>query len=139
MSSDDPEDSVELIFDGQCPVCTAYSEAAVRRDSKAAATAIDARSDHSLVREALARGLDLDEGMVAVSGGRFYHGAEALRFMAGRNRSRTIVGMLNRAVFSRTRLSRIFYPLLRAGRNGLLRIKGVPPIRDGRDPARPVV
>ena len=72
-------DYVELIVDGKCPVCSAYGRSAVRGDDAVTTRMIDARSSDPRVQEALGAGLDLDDGMVAYSGGKFYHGGRCLR------------------------------------------------------------
>lgn len=119
-------DELALIYDQQCPVCTAYS-AAVEVEAADAAGGIkriDARSDDPLVRKAREAGLDLDDGMVVVHQGRFYHGAEALNLMARLAPRRGIGNRINRLLFSNATVSRLGYPMLRAGRNTLLRLLG---------------
>ena len=76
-------EELAIIYDEQCPVCSAYS-AAVEVDTDAASSVrrVNARSDDPLVRQAREAGLDLDDGMVVVHKGKLYHGAEALNLMA---------------------------------------------------------
>lgn len=116
---------IALIFDGQCPVCTAYS-CAVEVDGvpDAAVRRVDARGDHALVQQAIAAGLDLDEGMVVVQNGKLHHGADALHLMARLAPRRGIKNRLNRFLFGSRTLGRLSYPVLRAGRNMLLRVLG---------------
>ena len=123
MDKPDSADDVTLIFDGQCPVCTAYSDAI---DPMAGTNIkrIDARSDDPLVRQAAAAGYDLDEGMVVLHDGRYYHGAEALSFMARKAPASGIGNRLHRMMFGSPAVSRAVYPLLRAGRNTLLKLLG---------------
>jgi predicted DCC family thiol-disulfide oxidoreductase YuxK len=129
------EDELALIYDAQCPVCTAYS-GAVSVDPNDASTIrrIDARSDHALVAEARAAGLDLDDGMVVVYKGQLYHGADALHLMATLAPRKGLKNRLNRLLFGNKTLSRCAYPLLRAGRNTLLRILGRSKIGQGDRP-----
>ena len=137
MPASPPENSADdspatgkpaFIYDGECPICSAYSAAVAGSEGSLNYRAIDARGSDPLVRDAIAAGLDLDEGMVVHHDGHFYHGAEALQFIAGRDRESGLWGMLNRRVFKWRSLSRLFYPLLRAGRNTLLRARGKPKI-----------
>lgn len=124
-NSDQPPAELALIYDGECPLCTAYG-GAVEVDAANARTVrrIDARSDDALVHEVVAAGLDLDEGMVVVHHGKFHHGADALLLMARLAPCHGTKNRLNRLFFgSRTR-ARVAYPLLRAGRNFMLRLLG---------------
>ncbi len=131
-------DELALIYDGQCPVCTAYSKS-VEADPRSAAGVqrIDARSDHALVEQARAAGLDLDEGMVVVHKGQLYHGAEALHLMATLAPRRGALNRLNRLIFGNRTVSRLAYPFLRAGRNTLLRLLGRSKIGETARAGRP--
>ena len=125
------EDELALIYDGECPVCTAYSGAVdVDRKDASGVRRINARSDDALVRRAQEAGLDLDEGMVVVHKGQLYHGADALHLMARLAPNRGVRNRLNKLMFGNRTLSRLSYPLLRAGRNTLLKLLGRTKIGD---------
>lgn len=125
------EEELALIYDGECPVCTAYSGAVeVAPKDAAGVRRINARSDDALVQRARDEGLDLNEGMVAVHNGQLYHGADALHLMARLAPQRGIKNRLNRLLFGNQTFARLSYPLLRAGRNGLLWILGRDKIKD---------
>jgi predicted DCC family thiol-disulfide oxidoreductase YuxK len=119
------DDELAIIYDEQCPVCSAYS-AAVEVEAKDASTVrrINARSDDALVQKARAAGLDLDDGMVVVHKGELYHGADALNLMARLAPATGFSNRANRLLFSNRTAARLSYPLLRAGRNTLLRLLG---------------
>lgn len=127
-------DELAIIYDEQCPVCSAYS-AAVDVDSEAASSVrrVNARGDDPLVRQAREAGLDLDDGMVVVHQGKLYHGADALNLMARLAPSKGVGNRLNKLLFSNARMSRLSYPLLRGGRNMLLRLLGRSKIADQRN------
>lgn len=119
------DDELALIYDAECPVCTAYSGAVdVDTAESSGVRRINARSDHPLVRQAREAGLDLDDGMVVVHKGKLYHGAEALNLMARLAPKTGLKNRLNRALFSNKHLARVSYPALRAGRNTLLKLLG---------------
>jgi len=124
-------DEIALIYDGQCPVCTAYS-CAVGIDPSAGSGVrrIDARGDDALIAKATAAGLDLDDGMVVIHRGELYHGADALHLMAKLAPNRGIRNRVNKLLFGSQRVARIAYPGLRAGRNTLLRLLGRRKIRN---------
>ena len=124
-------EEVALIYDGECPVCTAYSCSVDVDEAKASGIRrINARSDDDLVKQAKDAGVDLDDGMVVLHDGKMYHGADALNIMARFAPDRGLGNRLNKLLFRNPTISRLSYPVLRAGRNTLLRILGRKKIRD---------
>jgi len=124
-------EDLALIYDGECPVCTAYSCSVDVDERKASGIRrINARSDDALVKQAKEAGIDLDEGMIVLHEGKMYHGADALNVMARLAPNRGFGNRLNKLLFSNPAVSRISYPVLRAGRNMLLKILGRKKIRD---------
>lgn len=120
--ANEPSADVTLIYDGECPVCTAYScnvdagPASLRR--------VNARAMTPEVQRALEAGFDLDEGMVVVHDGQLYHGADAMHRMALLAPKAGIRNRLNRLLFGNLSIARAVYPGLRAGRNLLLKMLG---------------
>lgn len=125
-----PDDGVALLYDGECPVCTRYGCSVQIAADAGPIRRIDARGDDPLVRAATAAGYDLDAGMIVVHRGRIHHGAEALRLMAELAPRHGLKHRLNRWFFSSEIRSKIAYPVLRTGRNLLLRLRGRPKIRN---------
>ena len=126
--ANDPVDEVTLIYDGECPVCTAYSCNVDSGPSQL--NRIDARSDNAEVRKAVEAGVDLDEGMVVLHQGKLYHGADAMHRMALLAPRSGLRNRLNRLLFGNLAVARAVYPGLRAGRNALLRMLGRQKIGD---------
>ena len=128
----DNQDELALIYDQECPVCTAYScSVGVDESEAAGVNRINARdADNALVRQAKEAGLDLDDGMVVIHQGKLYHGADALNIMARVAPNRGIGNRLNKLLFGNRTIARISYPLLRAGRNTLLKLLGRKKIKD---------
>lgn len=124
MSQPTKDDEVTLIYDGECPVCSAYSAGVAVEPATGGVRRVDARSSDALVAQATAAGLDLDEGMVVVHRGQLHHGAEALHLMATLAPATGIKNRLNRWLFGSLAVSRVLYPFLRAGRNTLLWLLG---------------
>ena len=61
-------EELALIYDGECPVCTAYSCTVDVDEGKASGIRrINARSDDALVKQAKDAGIDLDEGMTSTA------------------------------------------------------------------------
>jgi predicted DCC family thiol-disulfide oxidoreductase YuxK len=113
-----------VVYDGQCPFCSRYVSLLRLRDTLGQVQVVDARQGGPIVDDVLAAGLNLDEGMVLKIDGRFYHGDECIHRLALLGSSSTLFNQLNRAVFHSPRLSRLLYPFLRSGRNGVLRLLG---------------
>jgi predicted DCC family thiol-disulfide oxidoreductase YuxK len=125
-----PVDDVTLIYDGQCPVCTAYS---CNVDSGSARLhRVDARSANAEVQKAVEAGIDLDDGMVVLHQGKLYHGADAMHRMALLAPKSGLRNRLNRLMFGNRAVARAIYPAMRAGRNALLRILGRQKIGSGK-------
>ena len=130
MTDDRPGD-LALIYDAQCPVCQAYgARSEIDAGAAAGMRRIDARSADDIVRAITAARLDLDEGMVVRYRGEFYHGADALHLLATLAPKTGAWNRINRFFFGSRTMSRLSYPVLRAGRNLLLRILGRKKIRN---------
>jgi hypothetical protein len=75
----------------------------------------------------------VDQGMVVEQDGHLYHGSEAIQRLAFMT---TPVGAFNRisaSVLSRPVLARLLYPVMRAVRNGVLRLMGRSRLRHSDD------
>jgi predicted DCC family thiol-disulfide oxidoreductase YuxK len=110
-----------LVYDPQCPVCDAYCRAVARQGSQPGLALVDARAPSPLMDEITRRGLDIDEGMVVRVGGELHYGAEAIHALAMLGGTMSALERANRWLFGSARRARLLYPLLRAGRNLLLK------------------
>jgi predicted DCC family thiol-disulfide oxidoreductase YuxK len=121
-----PEDARDavLVYDGECPFCSAYVRYVRLRESVGGVKLVDARQGGPIVDEVRGRGYDLDEGMVLRLGDRFYHGAECIHVLALLSSPSGAFNRLNGLIFRSAPLSRILYPVLRFGRNSVLRLLG---------------
>jgi predicted DCC family thiol-disulfide oxidoreductase YuxK len=127
---DDTNGDLWLAYDGECPICQFGVRHARIRETVGEIRLIDARteSDHPVMQEIKARGINVDEGMIAKWGGNFYHGADALQLLAMLGTDRDWLNRLNARLFRSRTLSRLCYPFMRAGRRMALMAKGVPPL-----------
>ena len=114
---------VQVVYDGECPFCTAYARLLRLRESYDVEL-VDARSGHPVVAEIESQGLDLDEGMVVKMHGRLHHGADAMTRLAVMGAKAGPLRAAGNWVFSDAGRARLFYPPLRAGRNLALRLLG---------------
>lgn len=113
-----------IIYDGECPFCTAFVRMTRLRASAGPVRLVDARSDAPEVAEARAAGLDLDRGMVVKLDGRLYHGDAAMTALALLTTRSGAFNRMVRALFRRPGLARLVYPPMVAGRNLTLRLLG---------------
>lgn len=125
MSGDEIDNQgLWIVYDGDCPFCSSYVRLYRLREVTGRVHLIDARTGHPILGEIHARGFDLDEGMAVKAAGRFYHGAEALQFLAILGAGDGLFNRLNRALFQHPRLSRVLYPWMVRGRLLTLRLLG---------------
>ena len=118
------EASLRIIYDGQCPFCTAFVKLLRLREAVGNVELIDARGDHPVVNEIRARGIDLDEGMVVALNDQFLHGDVAMTMLAAMT---TRSGWFNRILrfgFSQPTISKLLYPPLVVGRRLTLKLLG---------------
>ena len=119
---------VYVVYDGDCPFCRNYVRLSNLRASGTSVELVNAREKGPIALECAERGFDLDEGMVVILEGRFYHGGDAVNRIALISSPSGIFNRVNRWIFRHPGLSRLLYPGLRACRNLTLRILGVSPI-----------
>jgi predicted DCC family thiol-disulfide oxidoreductase YuxK len=114
-----------LLYDGECPVCSAYVAMSRLRQLHPGLQVLNARSEPELVAELRGKGYEINEGMVLCLGGAIHFGADATRMIALLGRAspsrwrRTALGLIGSAPWSRR-----LYPWLNRGRHALLRMLG---------------
>lgn len=121
---------VWFVYDGDCPLCTSAAQALKIKESHGPLHIIDARrSDQpELMSTIKQRNYDLDQGMVIYHSGVFYHGQEALYFMALHSQPSGLYNRINRLLFRSKLLRKTAYPFMRGCRNTLIRLLGRKPI-----------
>lgn len=121
---DETAQPTTIVYDGECPFCSSYVQLARLRESIGPVQLLNAREGGPVVDEIVASGFDLDEGMVLLYDGAYYHGAECLRMITVLSDPNTAFNRLCRVLFRSRRMTKILYPVLRAGRNATLRLLG---------------
>jgi predicted DCC family thiol-disulfide oxidoreductase YuxK len=118
-----------LLYDGDCPVCSAYVAVARLRQLYPDLRIMSARTEPALVAELRAKGYEINTGMVLSLDSTIYFGADATRMIAILGRTspswwrRATLGFLGTAPWARS-----LYPWLNRGRRLLLQILGRRPI-----------
>ena len=117
-----------LVYDGECPVCSAYVRYVRIKESVGRVILVNARDGGPWVDQVVQAGLNLDDGMVLIYGGRLYHGADCVHMLALLSSKSGFFNRVNAAAFKYPGFARFLYPILRAGRNLLLRLLGRTPL-----------
>lgn len=113
-----------VIYDGDCPFCGAYVQMLRLRESVGRVDLVDARTSPDLVRECEARGFPLNDGMLALLGGRTYFGADAVTLLSQLTTASGLMNSLTATVLKRPGLAQLCYPLMRSGRAAALKLMG---------------
>lgn len=117
-----------LIYDGDCPFCSRYARLSRLRKTVGSLRLINARERTPEVEKAISAGYDLDRGMLLSLDGELYYGADCLNRLALLSSNSTTFNRLTHVLFRHPRLSRIAYPILRAGRSAALRLLNREPL-----------
>jgi predicted DCC family thiol-disulfide oxidoreductase YuxK len=109
-----------IVYDGECPFCSAYVRYYRLQQAVGDLTLIDARSNPDLISAFRASGLNLNDGMAFILGGQLHHGAEAVHVMALMSSPSGLFNRVNAQIFRSSWIARGVYPTLRFGRNAIL-------------------
>ena len=126
----DASSSNWLLYDGDCPFCSAYVSYVRLRETAGPVPLLNARTHPDRVEEAKRQGFDLDVGMVLKLDGRYYHGADCINALALLTTPSGFFNRLNRVIFRSRAISRVLYPVMRGGRNLALRLLGRRQLRE---------
>lgn len=113
---------VVVVYDGECPVCSAYVRYVRIKESVGGLSLYNARDGGEWIERIKQAGLNLDEGMVLIYAGRMYHGVDCIHMLALLSTRSGAFNRINAALFSRPKVAAFAYPILRAGRNLLLKL-----------------
>jgi predicted DCC family thiol-disulfide oxidoreductase YuxK len=117
-----------IIYDGDCPFCSAYVRVARLKKLSGDVRIINAREIRGTSFGASIQGYDLDEGMLLIYDDQYFHGSEALYRISFLTGSYGWFNKLMYWVFRKPMLAKTVYPALRAGRNLTLWALGIPKI-----------
>ena len=115
-------EEIILVYDQQCPVCDMYSRMLRINQSVGKLKLINARDNHEIIDAITARGWDIDQGMVLMLDEELYYGADAIHTLSLISSRSGVFNRMNYWVFKSPVLAKVFYPILRCGRNLLLKI-----------------
>lgn len=115
---------IYVIYDGECPFCSAYVRMVRLRNVAGKVHLLDAREPHPVVEEIKSLGFDFDEGMALKIGDAIYHGNDCIHQLAMMSGPSGVLNRLHFWVFQNPKRAQLLYPYLRAGRNLALRLLG---------------
>ncbi len=113
-----------LVYDKECPLCNSYCQVVRIRESVGNLRIVNARESSAVMQEITAMGLDIDQGMVLKMDDQLYYGTDAIHALALISSRSGMLNRFNYWIFKSKRASRILYPLMRDGRNLLLKLLG---------------
>lgn len=120
---------VEIIYDGDCPVCSAYVRMHRLREDGGAVHLVDAREHPDLVEAYASRGVDLNRDFVLKVDGVEYIGGAAMFALSSIAAPSRFLRRINAWLFTTRTTSRAIYAVLRVSRWALLLLMGRKPIR----------
>ena len=125
-----------LVYDGECPICSAYCKALAIRQLDSRFEIVNARQYHPILENINEMGLNLEEGFVLKIENEYFHGADAINRLALITTHSGLFNRLNYLIFKSAYLSKILYPFLRTGRSILLYLLGIKKMDKANLPSR---
>lgn len=113
-----------LLYDGECPFCSAFVKMQRMRAAGIRLKLLDAREEPELVSAFYHKGLDVNEGMIMRLGDTVYYGGDVMNMVALMTGPTGFFNRILGVAFSNRRVSLFLYPFLRAGRNATLALIG---------------
>lgn len=119
------KNTLYLIYDGECPLCRSSAHALNIKKAVGNLELINGREPHPAVEAAYAKGLDPDTGIIVIYHDHSYFGADAAHFLALLNSSHRKLNAMTASLFRVKLFAKLLYPVVKAIRRLLLKIKGV--------------
>ena len=116
------QEEILLIYDKECPACDNYCQVVQINNTVGKLVIVNARENSTVMDEITAAGYDIDQGMILKMGNEFYYGSEAIHALALISSRSGVFNRINYWFFKSKTLSHIFYPILKMGRNILLKL-----------------
>jgi len=124
---DNSSHTVYVIYDGECPFCSDYVKGMRVKQVTDKLQLINARKEsyQYLLKE---QSYNLNEGMLVIIDGQYYHAAAAVQILSMMTTPLTVLNKINYLLFRHPLIAKFYYPVCRFIRNAALRVKRVPPI-----------
>lgn len=92
------------------------------RETAGEVVLVNIRSLPDLVQEFRAKGLEINDGMIAVWGGKYYFGADSVALMSMLSSEQGVFAWMNRQLFGSPKTAARVYPWLVKGRKVALKL-----------------
>ena len=115
------QDEILLVYDTQCPACDTYCRLVRVDGSVGELKLVAARESSGIMNEITDANLDIDQGMVVKHKGVLHYGSDAIHALSLMSRQRGIFNRMNHYIFRSKTRTHFLYPILRHGRNLLLK------------------
>jgi len=115
---------VYIVYDGECPFCSAYTSLLKLRQNVGRVELVNARQPHMILNEVAQHHIDLDEGMAVRFEGRWFHGADCIHLLAVLSDGGSLANRILATLFRSRPVAWMLYPWLRAARNFTLTLLG---------------
>jgi predicted DCC family thiol-disulfide oxidoreductase YuxK len=115
-----------IVYDGECPFCRNYVRLMELRRAVGNVDLVNARTAHPAVWKLVELGYDLNEGMVAIYGGKIYYGSDAVVLLSSMTTGRGWASRFLSVLLRRPARARSLYPYMKFGRRLALKILGKP-------------
>lgn len=114
--------TIYLIYDKECPMCNFYCNLVRIKKFFGNLVLLNAREDCDQVQKITQEGLDIDQGMVLIVNGVNYYADEAINILSLLSSRSNLFNRLNYHLFKSRQFSKWLYPVLRTGRNLILKL-----------------
>ncbi len=126
-------DTLYLLYDGECLLCSNTALALRLRQQVKAMTLINARQQHVLVNKVNQLGLDLNQGIVVFYQGTVTSGYKAMHYLAQLAARPNLFNKILASVFKYKWVNFVCYPLFKMLRRILLFVRRIPLIKSKHD------
>ncbi|XAT60501.1 DUF393 domain-containing protein [Rhodobacteraceae bacterium Araon29] len=112
-----PVNELWIVYDGDCPFCSAYIKLIKLQKSFSNIHLLNAREGGALIEEISRIPLDLDSGIVLKINHIYFHGDESMHILSLMSSQSDLFNKVNAWVFRSPTRAKWIYPILRIGRN----------------------
>ena len=111
---------MKIVYDGECPFCSKYVRLIQLKNTVGDVELINARSNTSLTEKLKKLSIDVNQGMVLIDDEDIYFAEDCVHRLALLSTSSTLFNHINKFIFEHKILSKLLYPIMKAGRNLIL-------------------
>ncbi len=113
-----------ILYDGECPFCRNFVAMYRIRETAGNVELINVRDHMAWVQDLRKRGLEINDGMVAIWDGRYYYGPDSVALLTMLSANGGLFAWMNRKMFGNPQTAAKVYPYLVKGRKLALLLLG---------------